>query len=95
MTSEHDFPDNRPVFEARRQRHPEWSNVWEVWDIEHPAGAGNHYPVLTVDSRGAADDLHEHYAEICADALNRRYAAQWNRYRRDEAEQEREHHHEG
>lgn len=73
----------KPCFEARQSLAMPW--VWEVWDIEHPA-PGNHFPVITVDSRGASDDFHEAYARICVDALNGRYAAEAHAYRQREAE---------
>lgn len=74
-----DFPDTRPIFEARQTA----NLVWEVWDIEHPAEC-NHYPILRVDAKGAADDFHEEYARICVEALNARYAAAANQARREE-----------
>lgn len=78
------FPDDRPIFEARAVEGKPW--VWEVWDVEHPATC-NHFPVIKVDSKGAADDFHEDIARVCADALNARYAAKANQQRREEIQQ--------
>jgi hypothetical protein len=72
-------PDDRPIFEARALDGEPW--IWEVWDVEHPAVC-NHFPVLRVDSKGAAEALHGDYARLCAAALNREYAAAANRQRR-------------
>lgn len=47
-------------------------SIWQVWDITHPAKC-NHFPVLTVDTNGAGNDLHEEIAMVCASALNSRY----------------------
>lgn len=58
---------DRPAkFEARRAFEKSW--VWEVWDVTHPAYC-NHFPVVTVDSKGASEDLHERYTHACAAAL--------------------------
>jgi hypothetical protein len=73
-----------PIFEARPNGLEPW--IWEVWDIEHPAEC-NHFPVLRVDSKGAADDFHEDYARLCAEALNAKYAEGAASFREQEAMQ--------
>jgi hypothetical protein len=54
-------------FEARQNKDEAW--VWEVWDISHP-NESNHFSILTVDSKGAAEDFHEELARDIAAFLN-------------------------
>lgn len=85
MAKPDDYPDDRPIFEARQATGKPW--VWEVWDVEHPA-ACNHFSIMVVDSKGAADDFHETWARAAAAALNAEFAASANRWRRAELEAE-------
>jgi hypothetical protein len=54
-------------FEARARTHEPW--IWDVWDITHEAEC-NHFILVTVDSKGAAEDFHEPVAKKIARILN-------------------------
>jgi hypothetical protein len=54
-----------PKFEARLK---EGGWTWEIWDVTHPSES-NHFVIVTVDSKGAADDFHEPFAKLIAAVL--------------------------
>lgn len=67
-------PHEVGTYEARPSSTSCW--IWEVWDVTSEAPC-NHFPIIVVNTKGAAEDFHETMAKRIAETLNRRdYAAE-------------------
>lgn len=64
------YVNTRPHFKALPKRGTPW--LYEVWDISSDNKA-EHFPIMTIDTKGASENFHQKYAEICAKALNFEY----------------------